>query len=216
MPVKGKVKDFREGGVYYIYNAGIEGRDVFGDDEDFRMWECLMQKYLMPVEEKIAPGFKGTRPYLKRRYEEMNLYGQVEIWAYCLLRNGLHILGRQTTERGITDLMRRAGTRYVMWYNQKYKRRGPLFEGIYKAVLLDQPSEILRMSKIIHQKPVVGSVRRFGLVETVTGTTFDEYPYSSYGCYLGKEGKTWVMTKEVLEMAGGVGAYGKLMQLRGG
>ncbi|TSC85256.1 MAG: hypothetical protein G01um101416_994 [Microgenomates group bacterium Gr01-1014_16] len=211
MPVKHRVKNYQLGGIYYIYSRAWEGREVFKDDEDFNLFLDWMKKYLIPVKVETAAGYKTERPYKLKRRMEMNLADNVEMWAYCLMPDHFHLLVRQNWEKGIAELMRRAMTGFVMDYNRKYKRRGMLWDGVYRAALVSE-EEVVEATRIIHLNPVNRVVKRFGPVETVTGSRPEEYLYSSYRSYVGEVREEWVKTEKVLELAGGKQKYREFVE----
>jgi len=98
----------------------------------------------------------------------------------------------------MTNLLRRLMTSYVMEYNKRHNRRGPLFEGVYKGVLINEREKIVWLSRMIHLNPLTTTVRRFGPVETVTGPLPEEYMYSSFREYFGYGERDWVTPDEVL------------------
>lgn len=192
MPIKNKLKIYKSGGVYHIYNRGLDGRDVFKDETDFLELEGILAKYLLPFVENEGGIYKTARPSVTANKRKMNLAGEVELIAYCLMPDHFHFLVKQQHEQGITQLMRRIMTQYVMYFNKRYQRRGPLFENIYRAVLVEEETVILDLTKYIHLNPVSRTIRRFGPVETVTGSRPEDYSYSSYRCYIGLDSKKWV------------------------
>lgn len=68
-----------------------------------------------------------------------------------------------------------------MYFNGKYKRVGPLFEGVYKAVLVQTDEQLVELSRYIHRNPKTLS-----------------YPYSSLADYLGMRKTMWVKSEEIL------------------
>lgn len=165
---------------------------VFSDAQDYEMWIGLMDRYLGRWNVETDERYKTDRPYILRHKQEMNLNDSVKVPAYCLMPDHFHILVRQETDTGITQLMRRLLTNYVMYFNRKYKRHGVLFENVYRAILLPDELTAVWVSKYIHINPAVKSVKRFGLVETSSATAPEYYPYSSYQNYLQRDEKSWV------------------------
>lgn len=211
MPVKHRVKNYQPGGIYHIYGKAWEGREVFKQNSDYEMFMGWMQKYLLPVKPEAVAGYKSEPPYRQKRREEMNLTGEIEMWAYCLMPDHFHLLVKQNDERGIAKFMRRVMTGFVMDYNRKYKRRGMLWDGTYRAALVGE-EEVVLVTRFIHLNPVSRIVRRFGPVETVTGSAPGEYLYSSYKNYVGSETEGWIRSLRVLELAGGVEKYRELVE----
>jgi REP element-mobilizing transposase RayT len=98
------------------------------------------------------------------------------IYAYCLMDNHLHI---HLDPRGfdISRLMHSVNTAFVRYYNLKYQRHGPLFQGRFQSRILDSDRYNLAVSAYIHNNP-----------KDIPGYEGREenYPYSSYGIYLEK------------------------------
>ncbi|OIP99449.1 MAG: transposase [Zetaproteobacteria bacterium CG2_30_46_52] len=95
-----------------------------------------------------------------------------ELHAYVLMTNHVHLLITPQTEDGISKLMQSVGRYYVQYFNYRYKRTGTLWEGRYKATLLDSETYLLICSRYIELNPV-----RAGMVADPA-----DYPWSSYGC----------------------------------
>lgn len=197
MPAKFRIKEYKENGIYHIYNRGIEGREIFLDEADYEKLEEILAKYLTENVAEPNSRFKGEKPYRARHKTEMNLKEEIEVWAYCLMPNHFHLLVRQRNSDGIVKLMRRVMTYYVMYFNQRYHRQGTLFAGVYKAVEVKDEQAALRLSRYIHLNPGQTSVKRFGLVATTTGSRPEDYLYSSYQSYLQKREIPWVKMSSI-------------------
>ena len=192
MPAKFRIKEYKTEAYYHIYNRGIEGMDVFCDEGDFLKFEELIRRYVMPVKTKNEGPYKDDRPSLVKRKQKMNLSGQVEIAAFVLMPNHFHLLVKQRELNGITLFMRRVMTAYMMYFNKRHQRGGPLFISAYKAILIEDPRLLLPLTKFIHVNPVTRKVSRFGPVETVSGTKAEDYPYSSYLEYIEPKAFDWI------------------------
>lgn len=170
MPAKNSVKQFIENGYYHIYNRGVEKRTIFLDEQDYAVFLSYLKHYLEPPE--------GSDP--------KSLANEVDLLAFCLMPNHFHLLAKQITKNGITKLIRVVCTKYVMYFNRKYERVGTLFQGKYKAAMVDNDSYLLHLSRYIHLNPAY------------PGSDPISYPYSSYSYYLGKINATWVKPAEIL------------------
>ncbi|MDN5848444.1 MAG: transposase [Nitrococcus sp.] len=93
-----------------------------------------------------------------------------EIHAYVLMTNHVHLLLTPHKEDGIGKLMQTLGRYYVQYYNHCYQRTGTLWEGRYKATLIDTECYLLTCMRYIELNPV-----RAGMVGHPS-----EYPWSSY------------------------------------
>lgn len=90
--------------------------------------------------------------------------------AYVLMTNHVHLLATPENSRAIPRLFQAIGRSYVQAINRKYERTGALWEGRYKACLVDTTEYLLTCYRYIELNPV-----RAGLVRSPC-----EYPYSSY------------------------------------
>jgi len=77
----------------------------------------------------------------------------VNLLAFSLMPNHFHLLVSQADDTSMTNFMRRLGTAYVMYFNRKYQRVGPLFQGKYKAVRVIGPQQLMEVSRYIHLNP---------------------------------------------------------------
>jgi len=93
-----------------------------------------------------------------------------ELHAYILMTNHVHLLITPYSKNGIGKVMQYIGRYYVQYFNHQYQRTGTLWEGRYKATLLDSESYLLTCSRYIELNPV-----RAGMVENPA-----DYPWSSY------------------------------------
>jgi putative transposase len=167
MPAKNSVKVYIENGYYHLYNRGVEKRLIFLDRQDYAVFLSYLKKYLNPS--------LGSDP--------KSLAQEIDLIAFCLMPNHFHLQVRQKTRNGITKLIRAVCTSYVMYFNNKYDRVGTLFQGKYKAALIEKESYLLHLSRYIHLNPK--SHPRL-------------YPYSSYSYYLGNKHANWIKPNEIL------------------
>lgn len=132
---------------YHIYNRGSEKRIIFQDQRDYRK-------------------------FLDRSKENAEKYA-INILCFCLMPNHFHFLLKQTTDMLITRFMNSLQLSYAKYFNTKYTRVGPLFQGRFKAKLIDSESYLLQLSAYIHRNPV-----------HIVQQKLQDYPYSSYKEYL--------------------------------
>lgn len=93
-----------------------------------------------------------------------------DIHAYVLMTNHIHLLATPHKEDGISKMMQMLGRYYVQYFNYTYKRSGTLWEGRYKASLIDSDTYALLCYRYIELNPV-----RADMVNHPS-----EYPWSSY------------------------------------
>lgn len=100
----------------------------------------------------------------------------VEIIAYCIMPTHIHLLVKQLYLNGISIFMNNVLNSYSRFFNTSHGRKGPLYEGRFKSVLVKDDSQLLHLSRYIHLNPVSA-----GIVERP-----DDWAPSSYLDYLGK------------------------------
>lgn len=102
---------------------------------------------------------------------EAALKHSCDVHAYVLMTNHVHLLVTPHTDNGISKMMQMLGRYYVQYFNYLYKRTGTLWEGRYKASLIDTDRYLLTCMRYIELNPV----RAKDMVEHPS-----EYPWSSY------------------------------------
>lgn len=102
----------------------------------------------------------------------------VEIIAYCLMPNHIHLLLKQMIENGVSDFMRKFSSSYTHYFNIKNKRIGPLFQGRFKSIHIDTDEQLLHVSRYIHLNPYSS-----GIVKSIND--LQQYSNSSLPEYLG-------------------------------
>jgi REP element-mobilizing transposase RayT len=150
------------GAFYHITARGNEQKDIVRDDKD-------RERFLEYLE--TAAG----------------RYGAV-IHVYCLMSNHYHLL-LSTPEGNLSQIMRHINGAYTTWFNKRHNRFGHLFQGRYKAILVDADPYAGELSRYIHLNPV-----RAGIVRRP-----EQYQWSSYASYSGKaKPPRWLTTDWLL------------------
>ena len=91
--------------------------------------------------------------YLEKLRDGCEKYS-CDIHAYVLMTNHVHLLITPHAENGIAKLMQYIGRYYVQYFNHQYRRTGTLWEGRYKATLLDSERYLLTCYRYIELNPV--------------------------------------------------------------
>lgn len=181
MPSRNVVKVYVPEGTYHVYNRGVEKREIFADTADFDVFTQCMETYLRaPTELNNDRLCRATR----WRLPLLDLWQRVELLAWCLMPNHIHLVLRQHDETGMTEFMRRLGNAYVAYFNGRHKRVGALFQGRYKAVLVDD-SRFLPVTRYVHRNPL-------GILPSLGLDRLEDYRYSSYPDYLRRQTSDWL------------------------
>jgi REP element-mobilizing transposase RayT len=153
------------GGLYHVILRGNARQDIFFDDEDRHRFYWLIEQ--------------GVKRFGYR------------VHAFCCMTNHVH-LAVQVSEAPLSRGMHNLAFRYTRWINHRQQRVGHLFQGRYKAILVDADSYLLELVRYIHLNPV-----RARLVDDPT-----RYPWSSQRAYVGHEAIPWLTTDWVLSQFG--------------
>ncbi len=181
MPSKHTVKVYVENGYYHLLNRGVEKRSIFLDKKDSVTFLALLKRYLTNPD-LLPPELQFLR--VSRR---SHLYEKIRLVAYCLMPNHFHLLVRQQTRNAITEFARCLINSYVRYFNDRYERLGPLFQGRIKGILVENDEYLLHLTRYIHRNP-----------EEYWERPLREYPYSSYAEYLGLRHTSWIHPEEIL------------------
>jgi REP element-mobilizing transposase RayT len=155
------------GAFYHVTSRGNEQKDIFKSKKD-------REKFLAYLESAV------TR------------YGAV-IHAYCLMSNHYHLL-LETPKGNLSQIMRHINGAYTTYFNVKRKRAGHLFQGRYKAILVEADEYAGELSRYIHLNPV-----RAGMTSRP-----EDYQWSSYRSYIGlNKAPDWLKADFILGYFGG-------------
>jgi len=173
------------GAYYHLTCRGVEQRSIYECDQDRRQFLVLLERSLVDY--------------------------QVVLHAYILMTNHFHLL-IQTPKANCAEFMRHFNISYTGWYNWRHKRSGNLYQGRYKAFLVDADSYLLEVSRYLH----LNSVR----VRSFASKSYQErwhnalsYGWSSLPGYI-QEGKKvkYVNYDLILSMAGSRRGYQEFMR----
>ena len=181
------------GGWYHLTARGNERKSIFRTDRD--------RLHFLELIEELVKRFRWR------------------IHAYVLMNNHYH-LQVETPEVNLSEGMRWLHVSYSVWFNRKHHRVGHLFQGRFKAILVEPDSWGVSLSQYIHLNPI--RVKAFVLdrASRVRRRHFDqtkptqeelarrlehlrEYRWSSYPAYVGRTGApTWLARERILERMG--------------
>lgn len=165
MPQRNVYKDYLANSYYHIYNRGANKSNIFLDEQDYVVFLGLLKRYL------------GNEVYKKASRENYhNFHKDIELLAFCLMPNHFHLFIYQKRASGMTDLLKSLSISYVMYFNKKYKRLGPLFQQRYKAVSITDDAQLLHITRYIHMNP----------------DRYTSYKWSSLSYYTGDKESSWV------------------------
>lgn len=150
-----------EGALYHVTARGDRGEPIFQDDTDR---QALLRIVAQALERFDAAAF-----------------------AYCLMGNHYHLVV-QTRGANLSRLMRHVNGVYTQYFNRRHDQTGHLFQGRFKAVLVDEEAYFLAVCRYVERNPV-----RAGLVAHA-----QDWAWSSYRAHTGlAAGPAWLDSAEV-------------------
>jgi len=157
------------GGVYHIYNKSIADFRIFNDDKDYDRIVGLMSFY---IAEEVPYKFST---YKKIKNAELSFSKQiVDIVAYCIMPTHVHLILKQNRDNGIEKFMGLISNGYSKYFNIRHARKGPLWEGRFKNVLINNDEQLLHLTRYIHLNPVTAFL----------ANDPGDWKYSSYNEYI--------------------------------
>ncbi len=147
------------GEVYHVINKSIAGFKIFNDDSEFsRMVEVIRYYQREKPEIKFSEFIEsiGFQPNSSQaaNYNSDNKEKLVEIIAYCIMPTHLHLILKQLKENGISVFMSNVLNSYTRYFNIRHKRKGPLWEGRFKSILVETDEQLLHLTRYLHLNPV--------------------------------------------------------------
>ena len=138
------------GAYYHIINRGNAGEKIFKNKRD-------KEKFL---------------EYLALAVERFSIV----VHIYCLMDNHYHLL-LQTQEANLSKSIQWLNVSYATYFNKKRQRNGHLFQGRFKAILVDADNYLVQLSRYIHLNPVQAKIV----------ASQDEFLWSSYSAFIGNK-----------------------------
>ena len=166
---------------YHVYNRGNSRQTIYRSPGDYHRFIKLL--YIANTTTSV-----NIRDILKNHDDVFDYKINdplVTIQAFCLMPNHYHLLITPLTDEGLSKFMMKLGTGYSMYFNTKYERTGSLFEGRYKAKLVNTDNYLKYLFSYIHINPIRD---RVGTNSTnISEALYKEacgYPYSSLPLYI--------------------------------
>lgn len=186
---------FSVGEYYHLYNRGVEKRKIFVWKKDWARFHRLLY------------AANSTNPIRFRDIENLTLDSIdrgnpiVGIGAYVLMPNHFHILAREIVEGGISKFMEKLATGYSMYFNKKYERVGPLFQGRFRGEHVDSNEYLKYLYAYIHLNPIKliePNWKETGITNEKRAVQYlRQYFYSSYDDYRRVQGaEGGILSKE--------------------
>jgi len=147
---------WQKGMYYHIYNRGVSKVTILHEATNFL--------------------------FVIRKIREYSQANHISIIAYCLMPNHYHLLVRQDGQEPAGNLPQSVFNSYSKAYNKMYSHSGTIFEGRFRAKVIQTSSHLFHLCRYIHGNPV-----KDGLVADPT-----DWPYSNYLEWIGERNDSLV------------------------
>ena len=146
---------------YHIYNRGVEKRPIFLDKRDYQRMKTTISYYRytslpMKLSDFLKLSFEEKGKVVTHHQHPALL--TVDLICFSFMPNHYHLLIQQKSDRGISKFMKNISDSYTRYFNTRHERVGPLFQGQFKAVLIDSDEQLLHLSRYIHLNPLTSFV----------------------------------------------------------
>ena len=193
------------GGRYHVTSRGNERRPIFRDERD----RC----HFLELLEQWPPRF-GVR-----------------LHAYVLMDNHYHLV-LETPEANLSRAAQWLNLSYSAWFNRRHRHIRHLFQGRFKAIVLEGDAHVQQVARYVHLNPVrvmaldLGKSRRkavaAGLAQTPRAEVIRQrlevlrkYRWSSYGAVAGyRAAPEWLWVKLLQGLCGGRNQLERLKAVR--
>ncbi|MDP2652323.1 MAG: transposase [bacterium] len=200
--------------LWHVLNHSIEGRDLFLDSQDYARFVHNLYEFndstpagnayrlfdTSDVMDIVNPSFKKMREML------------VDIHGWTLMKDHYHLLLSERVENGISLFLRKLNVGYANYVNQRYGRKGTLYRGRTKKILIEREAHFLYILHYLHLNPLdyLQSAEKWRLRSKIGIRNVDEaleyldsYRWSSYLDYSGTKNFPSILTtslfKDVLD-----------------
>lgn len=147
------------GEIYHIFNKSIAEFNIFNNTSEFlRMLNVIRYYQTEKPLIKFSDFLRSSRVQLGDVNisfpDRSNKEKLVEIIAYCLMPTHIHLILKQLKEDGISIFMNRILNSYTRYFNIRHKRKGPLWEGRFKNILVTTDEQLIHITRYVHLNPV--------------------------------------------------------------
>lgn len=142
------------GQIYHVFTKSIARFNIFNNDNEFFRIIEMLRYY-----QQENPALKFSKFInIKDKTMEKSLISNnnnlVGIIAYSIMPTHIHLILKQIKENGISNFMRIVLNSYTRYFNIKHTRKGPLWEGRFKSVLVKNDEQLLHLTRYLHLNPV--------------------------------------------------------------
>ena len=204
--------------IYHTVLRGIDENLIFKDIDDyyrgiFSIYEfnnsnpvSIKERRKARIRIKKIQAARGRTSDAEPIIDEREKF--IEVLAFCLMPNHIHLLVKQLKDNGITEFMRKEGTGLGGYLNRKYNRKGHVFQNSFSAVHIKNDEQLKTVFVYIHTNPISliePKWKEIGIKDPEKVIEFlENYKWSSYPDYIGKKNFPSVTERKFIsEIMGG-------------
>ncbi|MFA6349096.1 MAG: transposase [Candidatus Paceibacterota bacterium] len=142
--------------LWHVLNKGVDGRKLFLDSQDYARFVHNLYEFndTAPAENMSRlfdpSGMKGFgNPSFRKERELL-----VDIHGWTLMKNHYHLLLSERVEGGVSLFLRKINVGYANYFNERYERKGTLFQGHTKRILIEHEPHFLYILHYLHLNPL--------------------------------------------------------------
>jgi|SRR3989344_1076323 len=186
-------KKFSNGSIAHIYNRGNNKEKIFFEEQDYKAFLFRLGLCLGFTEEEL-----NKEKLIAMSYSRIRILGteksNFKLHAFCLMPNHFHLLVEQCNDISISKLISKVCSSYSKYINEKYDRVGHAFQDCFKAVLMENNSQLMWTPCYIHMNSV-----KDGIVKHP-----EDYKWSSYNDYASNRNLPIINKEFLIETFGNV------------
>ena len=199
--IMAKPRAFQVGGIYHIFNRGVDKREIFMKNQDYSRFILGLYFYndadakysiwtnLKNRKDRTYAILKPSIAVPRTAIEGEERDPLVELLAFTLMPNHYHLIVREIKEAGISSFMHKMGG-YSKYFNNQYRRSGVLFQGPYKVVDIKDDFQLVNIFNYVHTNPielVEPEWKNLIVRDKEKAINYlNNYRWSSYRDYIGK------------------------------
>ncbi|MBU1122550.1 MAG: transposase [Candidatus Omnitrophota bacterium] len=163
--------------IYHVFTRSIDGSKIFNSKKDFsRMWNAMLFYLIDQSIRKFSYCLRvKKRLDVAEFIEKHKSKKRVEIVAYCFMPTHIHLVVKQLGKDSVSRYIGLLLQSYSKYFNLKYNRKGPLWDGRFKNVLVETDAQFCHLTRYVHLNPVTAC-----LIDKP-----QDWEFSSYREYLG-------------------------------
>ena len=194
--------------LHHVMNRGVDGRVIFLDDQDRARFVHDLYEFnsTSPATEFLSIPNHDTSGRTTSRHQEKRI---VDIHGWELMKNHYHLLLSERVEGGMTLFLRKLSG-YARYFNERHKRKGTLFQGRTKKILIARQEHFLYILHYLHLNSLdyFPEARRWrerdkGTIKDISKTLeyLKNYRWGSYLDYCGTQNFPSILTKTLFAKA---------------